>query len=171
MTTTAPSSPPMSEFHLRGLVRDTLATSTSPDPGVIAEAVLAVIPDDQLRSALHQTLRAFVRNVISDVRTAPSHPTRPPVAARSAKGMAAREAWHQRLNDPVHVGDGVWHFLRDCSFDDLMSASRERRELAARNEAWADVYEQWANLLASHKVACFGDLPVAVQETALSRAA
>lgn len=163
-------------INLRALIRDILTACDEADPGVIAEAVIVRIPDEELRDALHQTMRYFVRQIISELRIANSPQPGPitgpmPARARSAKNIAIRQDWQSRLHDRVHVGGSEWKLLRDCTYDDLMAVARERSDLALRNALWADTYEGWASLLASHRVAVFGDLPASVLETALSRAA
>lgn len=160
----------MSAFVLRQLVRDVLAENESADPGEVAEAVMGRIPRGMVRVALAQSLRLYVRQVISETRTArPPAPT--PATGKSLKVAAIRDGWQRRLQDRVHVGSSEWKFLADCTYDDLLAAAAERRELADRNNAWARQYAEWARLLTEHDVATFGDLPAEEQMHALGRAA
>jgi hypothetical protein len=162
----------MAELSLRGLVRDVLRDSTIADPGVIAEEVLRRVPRGALKAALSQALRLYVRQVISEERisrtTSLTVNTRP---AKSAKVTAIRDGWQRRLRDRVHVGKGEWKFLAACTYEDLLAAASERRELAERNNAWARQYDAWARLLTEHDVQTFGELPVEAQASALGRAA
>lgn len=163
----------MTDFKLRHLVRDVLRTSTLADPGDIAEEVLRRIPTRQVRVALAQALRLYVRQVNSEERI--SHRGEPATEAqapnRSAKVSGIRDGWQKRLRDRVHVGKGEWKFLAACTYDDLLAAAAERRELAERNQAWARQYDTWARLLTEHDVKTFGDLPTEAQMSALGRAA
>ena len=163
----------MTDFILRTLVREVLRDSTIADPGTIADEVLRRIPRGAVRTALQQTLRLYVRQVISEERISRRDPnasvtTKP---ARSAKVTAIRDGWQRRLRDRVHTGKGEWKFLAACTYDDLLAAAAERRELADRNNAWARTYDAWARLLSEHEVSTFGDLPVEALAAALGRAA
>lgn len=158
----------MADFNLRSIVREVLTSSTIADPGVVAEEVLRRVPSRMLKQALQQALRLYVRQVISEVRV-----SRPPVASsnRSAKVSGIRDGWQRRLRDRVHCGDGNWKFLAECTYEDLLAAAGERRQLAERNLAWARQYDEWARLLTEHDVATFGELPAEAQMAALGRAA
>jgi hypothetical protein len=146
-----------------------LNSSTIADPGVIADEVLRRVPSRMVKQALQQALRLYVRQVISEVRiTRPPAPSSP---ARSAKVSAIRDGWQRRLRDRIHCGNGNWKFLAECTYEDLLAAAGERRELAERNMAWARQYDEWARLLTEHDVATFGDLPAEAQMSALGRAA
>lgn len=163
----------MSSFNARALVRDVLHTSTLADPGDVAEEVFKRIPEEDHAEALRQLLRLFVRQVISEERI--SHGPAAPVTStvnsgRSRKVRAIREDWQRRLDDRLH-GQSEWKLLRDCTYEDLTAAAAERRDLAARNEAWARTYDEWARLLTEHDVKTFGELPAAVLQDTLGAAA
>ena len=164
----------MTEFNLRTIVRATLSETSDADPGVVAEQVLAAIPRARTRDALEQTLRLFVRQIISEQRVS-SRPSTPSnvrtIPTTSAKVAAVRDGWQKRLRDRVHVGDGAWKFLGECTYADLLSAAAERRDLAERNAAWARQYDSWARLLTEHDVETFAELPLTVQADVLGRAA
>lgn len=151
----------MSGFVLRHMVRDILADSDTADPGALADLVLAAIPRNQVRAALAQTLRLYVRQVISEERigNAPSNvsPIKP---SPSSKVAAIREGWQRRLDDRLHVGDSQWKLLRDCTADDLDAVAAERRLLADKNAAWARTYSEWARRVREADVETFGALPV-----------
>ena len=74
------------DFNLRHLVRDVLATSELTDPHALADEVLDRINDCDLRPALGQVLASMVREEIRDQRnrpgggipSLPSPPTPPP---------------------------------------------------------------------------------------------
>jgi hypothetical protein len=160
------------EFNLRGLVREVLRSSTIADPGAVAVEVLKRIPSRMHKAALGQALRLYVRQVISEERI--SHRSEPAAAhqppARSAKVAGIRDGWQKRLRDRVHC-NGTWKFLAACTYDDLLAAAAERRQLADRNQAWARQYDAWARLLTEHDAETFGDLPTEAQMSALGSAA
>lgn len=163
----------MTELNLRHMVREVLRDSTIADPGQVADEVMRRIPRGALKVALAQTLRLFVRQVISEERIGNNGSDAPVTtkAARSAKVTGIRDGWQRRLHDRVHVGKGEWKFLAACTYEDLLAAAGERRDLAERNKAWARTYDAWARLLTEYGVATFGDLPVEAQAAALGRAA
>lgn len=76
----------MSDFNLRHLVRDVLATSPLTDPHALADEVLGKVEDCDLRTALGQVLASMVREEIRSHRNgglptiapAPSAPKPPP---------------------------------------------------------------------------------------------
>lgn len=155
-------------FVLRHLVRDVLDSTSEADPGVLAGLVLATIPRGKTREALAQTLRIYVRQVITESRSVNATVT--PISP-SVKVAAIRDGWQQRLGDRVHVGESHWKLLRDCTYEDLLSAAEERRQLADQNQARARMFDAWARLLTDHNVKTFGDLPTDVQAHAVGRAA
>ena len=161
----------MSDLNLRALVRDVLRETSEADPGVIAEAVLGLIPAKQSREALEQTMRLFVRQVISEVRVsnAPTAKVTPIRPTTSWKG-AVRDGWQRRLRDRVHVGGSEWRLLADCTYSDLMAAAAERQEHADRNAAWARTYRAFADAIQEAGVETFADLPAESQMNLLGAA-
>jgi len=157
-------------FILRHLVREVLDSTNDADPGAIAGMVMARIPRGQVRVALSQTLRLYVRQIVSETRNsraASVTPIRPNV---SSKVSGIRDGWQRRLRDRTHGADG-WKMLADCTYDDLLAAASERRDMASRNDARARQYDSWARLLTEHDVATFGDLPPEAQMNAIGRVA
>lgn len=154
-------------LNLRALVREILAETDEADPGAIARTVMGRIPTDKQGEALIQTLRLFVRQIISENRiTRPqgvTHIGAARSAGRSWKGAALREAWREKTRDRLHVGHGEWKQLRDCTYADLMSAAAERQDHAERNAAWAQRYRHYALALSNAGVDTFGELPTATQ--------
>ena len=160
----------MSDFILRHLVREVLADTDAADPGEIAGQVMARIPPRMIRVALSQALRLYVRQVISETRTGNNPPSASPIQP-SLKVAAIRDGWQRRLRDRVHVGDSAWKMLADCTYDDLLAAAAERRQLADRNNAWARTYDAWARLMTEAGVTTFGELPAEILMQTLGRAA
>lgn len=161
----------MTDLNLRATVRAVLAGTDEPDPGVIAELVMAQIPAKQRAAALDQALRLFVRQVISETRVSRVGKVTPIVSPRSWKGQGIRDGWQRRLRDRVHVGDSAWKLLADCTYDDLMRAATERQNLADRNAAWARTYKEFALAVSEAGVDTFGDLAAERQMHLLGGAA
>lgn len=184
----------MTEFNLRHLVRDVMASTTMADPSDIADEVSRRIGDADLRIALNQAMRGFVREEITRQRprsiedhvapNAPQHlaavpPTEthePPVhraikapqpPTRSAKVAGIRDWWSTELRKPYHVGEKRWLALGDCGFDDLMYAAAERRDHAQRNASRATALTQLAGAVAAAGVARVRDLPADTLRTHL----
>lgn len=165
-------------FDLRDAVLDVLDNSSLADPGEIAEKVLHAIPTENLRAALAETLRAYVREVIRQQRNElpGGHQsndaqaddvvgaTRP---ARSWKRDGVREGWRKHLRDRYHVG-ARWVVLADMTPADLRVAAAERAAIAEANRVKAEQLTGWAVLVEKHRVARFADLPEPVLERALS---
>lgn len=160
----------MSDFVLRSLVTEILKASTITDPGLIADEVYKRIAARERPDALKQALRQFVRQVISEQRSAHA-PGTPAPSSGSWKVREIRDGWQRRLRDRVHVGDAQWKFLGQCTADDLRAAAAERQQLADRNSAWARQYRAWADLVDDSSAATFADLPAEVLMNALGAAA
>lgn len=161
----------VTEFSLRSLIREVADESGAADPGALADAVFGRIPAKHRADALRESLRPFVRLMVSaDRATRPSVEERPQggtseqgakPSVRSWKRDGIRQQWRTYLRDRLHVADG-WKFLGDCGFDDLMFAVTERREIAARTAAKADWYEQLAKVVSDHGAERVADLPDSV---------
>ncbi|MFJ4847569.1 hypothetical protein [Streptomyces sp. NPDC088733] len=156
----------MSDFNLRQIVRDVLAASTMADPRDLAAEVYGRIPPDDYGTALAQCLPDVVREQIRQSRnltTAPmaETPGGRAAPARSAKVSGIRAMWAQRLRERIHIGPAAsdWRLLGDCGFDELMFAAAERRELAVRNAAKAEEYQELAEALRTAGVGRVRDLP------------
>lgn len=161
-------------FSLRDTVRVALADTKDADPGVIATAVFATIPPEEYGEALSQTLRLFVRQVISEqrgTRQPPRSNVRQIRPSSSWKGQAIREGWQRHLDDRLHVGNSEWKLLRHCTADDLLAVAAERQEKAERNSAWARAYRAFAEAVNEADVQTFGDLPAEAQMNLLGAVA
>lgn len=160
---------PTAVFSLRAIVREVIDGSTITDPGEVAAEVDRRVPDEHVREAMNEGLRALVREVFRaggippGVREAP-RPGRAPVAplkGRSAKRKAINDSWKRVLEKRVHVGPdpSAWKLMGDCAYDDLMFMAEERRAIAARTLSRADRYEALADLLKLHGVEQVRELP------------
>jgi hypothetical protein len=162
------------DFSLRALVRSVLDTTRTPDLGEISATVMDQIAPEDYGKALAQTMRQFVRQIVSEQRmslqiSTPSLPTAPR-SRRESPHVAEIRAWRSQLRQIVHVGSGS-KFLGDCTRDDLIFAAEERRELAARNNAKARQLEIFVALLNEHGAKTVGELPDTVLRGALEAAA
>ncbi len=157
-------------FVLRTLVQEAAASSLVADPGELAADVFRRIPVEHRAAALQQSLRQYVRQILSEERMR-TQIGRPAVPGTSAKVQGIRDHWQRALRDRLNVGEGVWKFLADCDADDLLFAAEQRREQASRNRAKAAQYDALRQLLDEHGVKCVADLPAEVLVSSLGRAA
>ena len=134
---------------LNDYVKTTVATTTQNDPREIATEVLAAIPDDQVRDCLGEALVCYVRRHVTRSRDGVPTPEkleaapRPVAPVRSAKVNAIRDHWAKFLAERVQV-NGTWKTVAECTVLDVQTLARERREVAARNEAHAKRFEKLA---------------------------
>lgn len=157
----------MSTFSLSAAVRAVIDETNIADPRELAAKVAEGVPSKHLRDALAEALATYVRVQFTRDR----EPVPVPVPNRSAKVAALQahaERWRRVLLDRVHVGNGCWSLLTDCSYDHLMFMVAERRANAAANLAAADRYAALADLVQHHRVARVGDLPDTVLRGALA---
>jgi hypothetical protein len=147
----------MNDFNLHKIALAVIRDHSSADPGDLAEALLAAVPAERYKDALRCTLRGYVRGVLHEVRSGePHHPTTDPTneqttprkrpSGRSWKVDAIRSGWRAYR---LHVEQG-WKFLPNCTYDDLMTAAAERRDIAKANEHEAERYERLAALVQRH---------------------
>lgn len=154
-------------FNLRDLTHEVLRDTDDADPGSIAGQVLARIPAEDRQEALAQTLRGFVRTVISEQRN--SEPVKRSTPGTSWKGSGIRAGWKRRLADRIEGCDG-WVLLRNATFSDLTKAADDREEMALRNASRAAMYRSFADAVHAAGVETFGDLPTETQEQLLDGA-
>lgn len=147
-------------FNLRATVEDFLDVSDITDFRVISAELAKAIPARHLRAALAEALVRYVATVNQQRRSA--NPLLDGGAARPTRSakVAGIAAWHQRmLRDLVHVGHSVNKRLGDCTYEDLMFAAEERREIARQTVAKADRYEWLAKQLHANNVDRVAELP------------
>lgn len=173
---------PRPPFNLRALVREVVANSTMNDPGDLAAEVARRIQPDDMETALQQSLRVFVRQILSEQRPhiiAP--PTSPvvssrfgsvaPATNRSAKVAAIRDGWQRHLRARYHVGDGEWAQLGDCGREQLDFISTFLDEQAAQKQAKARSIRRLAEAVTEHDVNRVRDLPADLLMVAFGEAA
>lgn len=158
----------VSDFDLRTVVRSVLDSSNSANLGSLAEAVYDRIDPANHAEALRQTLRGFVRQMVSEQRPDLAPPL-PPASAPSiaggqvpsAKVAAIRDGWQRALRSLVYVG-AEHKQLAACTAADLLFAAEYRREQAAANRRRASQFDALRQHLDEHGVATVGDLPAEV---------
>ncbi len=153
------------DFDLLALIHEERENNPSPDPHVIAAAVLAQVPDDHLRDALAYCLPAVVR--LSGPRLSGSAT---PLGAPTRSRKVDLQKWYfATLNKPLEVGDDEreWKFLRDCTRDDVLRAAAYRRNLAAANLVQAERLETLAEKMRVHRAVTAADLDAGLLAEAL----
>lgn len=134
---------------LNDYVKAAVATTTQNDPREIAAEVLASIPDDELRECLGQAVTVYISTYLTSRRNGVPTPEKmesapkPITPVRSAKVNAIRDHWAKFLAERVQV-NGTWKTVAECTVLDVQALARERREVAARNEAHAKRFEKLA---------------------------
>lgn len=178
----------MSNFDLKQLVRETLPEHDV-DLDELTDLVYQATPRNQLREAYRQALRNVVRLELAHAPRSDQSPVeaqngyvgsgstsagadhfppetheRPvgtggaPNIRNSRASLLRRSGFRERL----HIGDGIYRCLEDCSISDLKYAAEERRELSAQNAAAAGRYERLMKRMEEHHVDRVGDLPIEV---------
>jgi hypothetical protein len=157
-------------MNLREVVREVVDEATTIDLDEIATAVMDRIGAEDLESALAQTMRSFIREVMHAQRS-PEPAFKQPFT-QSWRVTGIREAANKRrLRAPYHVGGGKWKRLQDMTYDDLIAAAEERRTIAKRNMKTADLLDTWAAMLVMNGAPTFGELKPDIIEQAFEMAA
>lgn len=143
---------------IRQTIREHLDASEDPNPHAVVDAVVASIPDADLRPVLTECVHAIVAAVAGTMRRDPAAPP----TDSSSKGGAIRQAdpsgapprpsmksaYIRLLATRLAVGAG-WKRLADCTKDDLLQAAAEREAQAAGNLAWASRYRRLAQSMST----------------------
>jgi hypothetical protein len=153
-------------MNLRKLVAETLESSAALTPSDLAAEVAAQIPARKVREVLAEALTPYVHQVIQHNRSLPADHTQRESQSQvvggnpSSKVAAIRDWSRAQLRQRYHVGRGEWKFLGDFTFEDCMFAAQERREMAARNAAKAELFEALAERMKTAGAGTVSDLPV-----------
>jgi hypothetical protein len=175
----------MSTLTLRGILTDILNNTDLTDVHEIMQEILKRIPKARYHEVLEVLLIDYVRHYLGTTRT---RSNMPPASAfpkivnskhaggiksttTSTKVAAIRDGWQQHLRDRISIGQGDYKFLKDCTYDDLMHAAKQREKLAEANKAWAARFHGYAALLTEYDVKTFGELPIEVHLKVLGTAA
>ncbi len=147
----------LEDFDLAALVRDVAAQVESPDPGDVAEAVLDCVSDTDLREALRQALRGYVRTHLNARRSDSFSRVHDPLAGPSKWDALRRQ---KLLDSRLEVGEEKteWKHLRDCTRDEVLRAAAYRTELAAKNAARAAQLEKLAATMKRYRAETVSDL-------------
>lgn len=146
----------MTAFNINALAREVLHESVSPDPGIMAEDLVARIPAAAYRDALVSLARSLMREM---VRAQRSQTNGGAPATGSRKVAAARDAWKRLLDTPEFVPSVGWLFLRDATWRQVLEMSRMRDEKASELRAAAGRYARLAGAMKNSGAAKVADLP------------
>lgn len=168
------------------------------NPGVVANAVLRDLADDELRDALRTALPYLVRDELRKSRhhslgvadprgryawkepdPEPAPASLATVRARRAAGKAgfdAAQAKREReaalLATRISLGPGKWKELGDCTPTDLRALASHNHKRATENTARAAAYERLAADMQARGISRVRDYPdVAVIRDAIASAA
>lgn len=135
----------MIDLNLRAIVREVLNDTDLTEPTDVAEETFRRLTRGQYAPALRQTLRQFVRLVMTHQMAAIGGTGHVP----SSKVEGIREALGG-FRAYYSTADG-WKHIRSCTRDDLLYAAAERREQAERNIAEAERLEKLAGRLSGEQ--------------------
>lgn len=166
----------MSTLTIRAILRDVLKNTDLTDIHEIVQEVLKRIPKSQHQAVLEVLLVDYTRHFVGQVRhskTMPKASSFPKLVktkhagglksvSTSAKVAAIREGWQEHLRDRISVGHGDYRMLKDCTYEDLMHAAKQREKMAESHKAWAARFHGYASLLTEFDVKTFGELPTEV---------
>lgn len=142
-----------------------------PDPGVVAEKILANLTDVEAHIVAAATLRDYVRHVL--VRPTIANATATYQTSSGQKTASAATAamidWYTaELATSMHVGD-AWKRLGDCGVKDLEHIVSSRRAKARDVLAEADRYQALLAAVKKAKVSTVSALDPAVGRELLKR--
>ena len=158
-------------FDLKALTDKVLTRSTGVrQTHELADQLLAAIPKAEYAAALRETLPMYLRSRMALNRNLPSAETvadpyldtKPRKSsqknsAHSSATKAIREWWLDKVE--VHVSDGGYLKIGECTFDDLMFAAQERRNRALDMANAAERFETVAKAVKDAGVATVAELP------------
>lgn len=147
-----------SQYNLHDAVASVLDTTNLTEPAEIAAKVAENVPSRELRRVVGELLPAYVREVNRHRRNLGLTSENANQSARSSKVAAFRAIGRAWLRNRIQVESG-WKLLADCSYEDLMWAAENRRQIAAQNFAKAEEYEALAQHVQAHGVDRLADLP------------
>lgn len=135
--------------------------SSSPDPGVMAEALVDAIDPADYREALLLMARGYVRVVIHETRGVTLQATIP-TGGGSRKVDAARGAWRHRILNTSEFVPSIrsWVHLQDATRDQVLEMASHRHGKAAENKAAAERYGALAAEMKRCRVLRVRDLDV-----------
>lgn len=141
-------------FDLKDETCKRLKISTDPDPKAIVPALVAAIPDDQLRPVLELVLPEYVLAVNRTLRKSPT----PRDNGRQSK-QSLIKTLADAIRDRREVFGDDWKYLRHLSMGDVQVIISGYIRRAAANEQEAKRYTRLLNAMQTAKVATAGDLP------------
>lgn len=173
----------MNSAELNALIRAEADKRDEVDLWELSDAIVAMIPDGDLREVLHVTMRDRVfnqmRNYKREIITAPEpEPTeeRPsrhlaPVKPGPSRRSVAVSAWKLKLDALISVQDNRMKRLGACSLDEIKfqvaKLSKQSKDLSERAEWFARI----AEAMSSVGVETVADLPETTLRPLLDKAA
>lgn len=152
-----------------------------PDPGVVAEKILAGLADAEAHVVAQVTLRDYVRHVLAKPVSTPvmqesarvpqgsaSYRTKGGQKTASASTAALIDWYSAELAASVYVGES-WKKLGDCNTNDLQYLIDSRRSKAADVLAEADRYERLLKAVKKARVDTVSSLDASVGREVLKR--
>lgn len=165
-------------MNIRGLIRREATRHPGSSPAQISAAILAQLPDADLRAALQTALPYLARDEVRKVRhhalgvpdrstyarpdppPPPADLTGPRRRAAARKASDAAQAKLARTKAFLATGvsvNGTWKTLGDCTPTDLRALARESKRRAAENAARAEGYERLAKDMEREGIALVRD--------------
>lgn len=141
------------------------------DPGAIATEVVSSLSEDELRPVVAQMMRGYVIDCFRRTRPPLTAPKIPASTSPATKQRLIRAAWEKHLDSLVHVGDGRWLHLGDCSVMHVDFLVRERKAHAEHELAVAGQYARLGEQMKRMNVGMVRELPADVLAAALEATA
>lgn len=147
----------MTRFDLRAAVLAAAAVEGGVTVAEIAEKVFASMTADEINDVVRQAISETAADILRHERRA-SMTT--PSFGRSPKQDAIRTQWQRMLVQRLHIGDGVWKVIGDCTAADLDYAASARYKLATEVTKNANQLQEMAASLRAAGVTTVKELPV-----------
>lgn len=147
---------------VRATITQILETTDEVDPEIIKHLVIAGLRDDELREALTESLKPYIRYVMAQHRSASTTSAPLPSAPAggntgvSVKGVRLR-TWADKIRDGVYTSSG-WKPLGTCTVDDFVFLVNHHERVAEQNIDKADFYRLCAKELQNENVSTLADL-------------
>jgi hypothetical protein len=145
------------------LIRQVAAECDTVDPRELAQYVAKSAPPRQLRDLFAEAIvddcRQHLMGRRNDALNRPIRRTN-----HSTRLAHQRDWWADILAQGVHVGDGSWKTLGDCTLPDLKFLINQSMTNIARIQVHIDQYELLASMMRSRKASHVRDLPREVVE-------
>jgi hypothetical protein len=140
--------------RLREITHGLITETGSPNPHVIATAVIERLSPGDYRDALSVCLADWVRSEVAQV----GRRGRAVARGKQISTPDRIRAWYaQQLGTALFCGT-AWKFLRDCSANDLHQAAADRYRKATETHAEGDRWTKVALFMEEHDRATVADI-------------